>query len=187
MKPAVQDSERRVVVAGDHDQLLVRADAHVAPDKQPVLGDLRRGDVARQTSERLPHAFWWLEMAVPVLAACFARILLAHRIDARLHPTEWLLVQRRLAFRHAPLEIDDPLAGWPTGQVHTVHPRLQDIGIRPPVRVGRQAEPLARWSPGTSKGPPFVSPLKATPAFAVSVWRRVRSVPPLSRRAVRSA
>ena len=40
MEPAVQDAEGRVVVAGDHDQLLVRADARVAPDEQPVLGDL---------------------------------------------------------------------------------------------------------------------------------------------------
>ena len=44
MKPAVQDPERRVVVEGDDDQLLVRADTRVAPDEQPVLGDLRLGE-----------------------------------------------------------------------------------------------------------------------------------------------
>ena len=41
-------------------------------------------------------------------------------------------------------------------------------------------------SPGTSNGPPFVSPMKATPAFTASRLARVRSTPAPSRRDVRS-
>ena len=48
MEPAVQDPEGGVVVASDDDQLMIGADASVAPDEQPVLGDGRRRNVARQ-------------------------------------------------------------------------------------------------------------------------------------------
>lgn len=33
MRPAVQDAERRLVVAGDNDQLMVRTNAGVEPDE----------------------------------------------------------------------------------------------------------------------------------------------------------
>ena len=51
---------------------------------------------------------------------------------------------RRRPVRTGSTEIDDPLARRAARQVHAVHPRLQDVGVGPTVRVGRQAEPFAR-------------------------------------------
>ena len=60
------------------------------------------------------------------------------------HPSERLFVQRGVRFRHLPAEVDDPLAGGTTGEVHAVHPRFQDFSVCATVRVRRQTEPLAR-------------------------------------------
>ena len=74
----------------------------------------------------------------------FEAVALTHRVDPVLQPPERLFVQSHVAFRHRPPEVDDPLPGWTPGQVHPVHPGLQDVSVRPPVRVRRQTEPLAR-------------------------------------------
>ena len=49
VKPAVQDAEGCIVVARDHDQLMVRANARVQPCERAVLGDGRCGDQTRQS------------------------------------------------------------------------------------------------------------------------------------------
>ena len=50
-----------------------------------------------------------------LLARIRVRILLTHRVDVFLGPSEGCFVQRSFAFNgHAPAEIDYPLAGWPT-------------------------------------------------------------------------
>ena len=56
MKAAVHNTERGVVVAGNDSQLMIGANACVNPREHAMLGDGRRGDIARLTSKRLPHA-----------------------------------------------------------------------------------------------------------------------------------
>ena len=50
---------------------------------------------------------------------------------------ERLLVKGGFGLRHAPAEIDDPLARRTAGHVHAVHPRLEHIRIGASVRIGR--------------------------------------------------
>ena len=104
----------------------------------------RRGDVARQVAERRPHALPRLDVPPPVGAVGVSAVPLAHRVDTVLHPPERFFVQRGVAVRHRPPEVDDPLPRRPPGQVHAVHPRLQDVRVGPAVRVRRQTEPRAR-------------------------------------------
>ena len=82
---------------------------------------------------------------------------------------------------------DDPLVGGAAGHVHSVDPWLQYICIRPAVRVGRQAEPLARQVARDIEGPPFSSPLNEALAFTARHRASVRSIPTPPRRALRSA
>ena len=94
----MQDAEGRVVVAGDHDQLLIRAHAYVAPDEKPVFGDPCRCNIARLAVERPPHSLRWVHVAVPVSASGFAWVPLPHWKDAFLNPAKRLFVQRRFVF-----------------------------------------------------------------------------------------
>ena len=55
---------------------------------------------------------------------------------------EGRFVERSICLRHVPPEIDNPLARRAAGQVHAVDPGFQNIGIGPPVRIGREAQPL---------------------------------------------
>ena len=50
VKPAVQNAESSIVVAGDSDQSAVRVYTGINPDKQPVFGDAGSGDVATQAT-----------------------------------------------------------------------------------------------------------------------------------------
>ena len=61
---------------------MIRADAYVAPSEQPILGDGRCRDVARQAVERPPHALPRLDVPPPVLAIGIAPVLLA-RVNGR--------------------------------------------------------------------------------------------------------
>ena len=122
---------------------MIRTDAHVAPGEQPVLRDGRCRDVARQAIERFPHTGPRVGMPPPTQAMGFAPDTDPHRVDAFLHPTERFLIQRRVACRHRPAEVDDPLTRRPAGQVHSVHPRLQNVRVESPVGIRRQTEPLA--------------------------------------------
>ena len=83
----------------------------------------------------------------------FDAVALSHGVDSLLHPSERFFVQRRIALRHLPPEVNDPLPRRSAGQIHPVHPRLQDVGVGPAVRVRRQTEPLARLVAGHVEGP----------------------------------
>ena len=145
MKPAVQDTEGGVVVARDHDQLMVRADAGVQPCEQPVLGNSWCSDVARQSIERLPHTLPRLDVPPPVLRGRLPGGS-AGASDGRRSFTK----RNGSSYSAAsPADIVHPKSTihFPAGRrVRSipVHPRLQDIGVRMSVRVCWQAEPLAR-------------------------------------------
>ena len=108
-----------------------------------MLGDVRCRDEPGQAVQRVPHVRHGSAVSPPIETIGFNAVLLAYWVDAFLQPSEWLAVQCRVAFRHAPSEVDDPLTGGSAGQVHAVYPRLQDVGVGPTVRVGWQAEPLS--------------------------------------------
>ena len=84
-----------------------------------------------------------LDVPPPIGAVGFAAVPLPHGMDVFPGVPERLLVERRFFLRHMPTEIHDPLARRAAGYVHAVHPRLENVRIRPPVRVRRQAEPRA--------------------------------------------
>ncbi|MDE0178273.1 MAG: hypothetical protein OXP36_06715, partial [Gammaproteobacteria bacterium] len=144
MEPAVQNAERYIVVTGDDDELVVGADARFQPVKQPMLGDRRRDDVAREPVKRLPHALSRFDMPPPVETIRFPAVPLSARPDAFLDVPEGFFIEPRVRFRHLATEIDDPLARRTPGQVHAVDPGFKHVGIGPPVRIGRKAQPLPR-------------------------------------------
>ena len=123
---------------------MIRTDAPVEPGEYPVLRDARCRDIARQAEERPPHALSRLYVPPPVVPISFASVRLTHRIDVILHPPERLLVKCRLPEGHLESEVDDPLSSRPPGEVHAIHPRLQNVGVGPGVRVRWQTEPLPR-------------------------------------------
>lgn len=54
MRPAVQDAERRLVVAGDNDQLMVRTNAGVEPDEDEADSRaLKTGKIANRDCQAL--------------------------------------------------------------------------------------------------------------------------------------
>ena len=71
VKPAVQDAEGRVVVAGDGNRGAVGTYARIEPDEQPVLGNAWRHDIAGQIAERLPHRGPRIPMPEPKFSARF--------------------------------------------------------------------------------------------------------------------
>ena len=152
MKPAVQDAERHIVVAGDGNQCAVRTDAHVEPSEQPVLGHARRRDVAQQPVERPPHVLPRPQMSPPVLTVDFVAVALPHRIHMLLRMLERRLVERRLLSHHVPAEVHDPLVRRAPGHVHAVHPRPEHIRVGPTVRIRGLAEPFPGLLPRHVEG-----------------------------------
>ena len=147
MKPAVQDAEGRVVFASDDDQFgsrgrCVRCTSRTAGASRPAPS-LCSGR-GRRAPATCPAAAPRLDVPPPVLTIDLAAVALAHRVYVLLNPAEWFCVQRGIAVRHVPTEIDDPLACGSAREIHAVHPRLQDVGIDLPVRVGRNSKPFAR-------------------------------------------
>ena len=67
------------------------------------------------------------------------------RLEGRARRVARVVCPSRATCRgRAQREVDGPLPRRPPGQVHPVHPRLQDIGVGPSVRVRWQTEPLTR-------------------------------------------
>ena len=128
-------------------------------------------------------------VSVPVNARLgFNAVLLTYRIDVFPQPSEWLFVKRRLTFRHARPEVDDPLVGGPrrVTSIPLIHGFSTSAFVRPCGLAGRRSHSRAK-SPVTLNGPPFSSPLKD----ALGVLRQTPSVGEVDanapRRAVRSA
>ena len=93
MEPAVQNPEGRVVAARDDDQLGSRDKLRASqPDEEPVLGDTRRRDVARQAAQRCATCSAVGSMVQPPLTLdtiSALTLLLSHRWpDVFLRPTE---------------------------------------------------------------------------------------------------
>ena len=149
----MQDAEGHIVVAGNDNQLMVGADARFEPDEQPMLGNRRRRDEARQAVERSPHARTGFAMPPPILAVSFPPPSEAYRLHMLHNMRERGFVERRSGLAHILAEIDDPVTPRTPRQIHSVEPRFEDIGVRTTVRIsGRRSHPRAR-SPGMSNGP----------------------------------
>jgi hypothetical protein len=84
----MQDAERRVVVAGDDDQLALRQDLCSEPNEQPMLCDTRRCKILRQSSEGTPHAGASLAMAPPIASMTVTPNICAHWCDQLIHVLE---------------------------------------------------------------------------------------------------
>src|SRR5207248_772488 len=81
-------------------------------------------------------------MTPPKPAVSLAIILFPLRFHLFADVTEWCFEQRRLFLVHAPTEIDDPLTGGSSSNIHPVHPRPKHIDIPQAIRIERQRQPL---------------------------------------------
>ena len=61
--------------------------------------------------------------------------------DVLLRVPEGCLIERGFALRHVGPEVNDPIARWASSEIPAVEPRLENVGIGPPVRIGRKTKP----------------------------------------------
>ena len=135
VKPAVQNAEGGVVVAGNNDQLMVGTYAGVAPNEQSVLCDRWRGDVALQAVERLPHRRTRTPVLPPKVLDALDLAVASHRPYVCPDVCKRCLVQRCLRFGHRVAKVYYPVARKTSCEIHAVNPRFEHVGIGPAIRV----------------------------------------------------
>ena len=135
VKPAVQDAERRVVVADNDDQLPVRTDARIQPDEQPMFGYARGRNVTRHGGDSLEQRLSRTVVPPPVAPQLFAVVVVPRGLYPFVNMGEGRFVKRGYCLGRVVPEIDDPLARRTTCQVHAVDSGLQHVCVGPSVRI----------------------------------------------------
>jgi alcohol dehydrogenase YqhD (iron-dependent ADH family) len=101
-----------------------------------VLRNSRRAKKAAQGCERSAHCGPGLDVLPPKATVAFPVVFVAFGFDMLLHVLERGLVARSVRSRKTHAKVNDPCAAWSLGEIHSINPWDNNIGIGLSVGVG---------------------------------------------------